>query len=450
MNGDAPSASRVNTVPPPGLPAVPGDTLASLLARDRVSWDILHDRYGPLLELVRIMIGVVPNCDRYLEIWEPAFRTYNILMPNFFNVPFSSFGLRSAPADIVGMGMYVASRTAECPYCSAHTCSFALRRGASPEKLAQALVGGETFTPGELATIAVARSLARVPSEVTVSERAALTRCFGPEKAEWIVLGIVMTGFLNKFMDTIGVELEDPTVAEVSTTMGTGWSPGRAGGDLNPTAPALPPRADTLRTKLAMLPLLPAAVRLDTTWQRGVPGTWPKAGAFLRDLTGHDFPVLSRLRHGRAIKSVASILRENLDPKTTVVGLETKVLVGVIFAEIVADQALAADVRALAPKNGVTEPRLNEARRFAVDPNAEPPGGDSKRRAALLLARAASPSPAEIDTGIVSACRDAEVSAPAIVEVVTWLAVLQMLHRLTSYYEFEPAVSAAATGISSH
>jgi hypothetical protein len=53
-----------------------------------VSWETLHNRYGPLLELVRTVVGVVPYCDRYREIWEPAFRTYNIVVPNFSNLPF--------------------------------------------------------------------------------------------------------------------------------------------------------------------------------------------------------------------------------------------------------------------------------------------------------------------------------------------------------------------------
>ena len=113
-------------------PPAPEHSLAALLADDRVSWQTLQQRYGPLLELVEVLIGVVPNCDRYLEIWEPAFRTYNVMVPNFLNLPASVLGLGGAPADLVGLGMYVSSRAAECPYCSAHTCSFTLRRGASP------------------------------------------------------------------------------------------------------------------------------------------------------------------------------------------------------------------------------------------------------------------------------------------------------------------------------
>lgn len=417
------------------------DTLASLLAEARVPFETLQARYGPLLELVHTLIGVVPNCDRYLEIWEPAFRAYNILVPNLLNVPFSVFGVRSAPASVVGMGMYVASRVAECPYCTAHSCSFALRRGASPEKMAQLLVGGETFTPGELATVAVARSLARVPSELTAAEREAFQRCFPPDQAEWILLGIVVMGFLNKFMNAIGVELEPTTAAETAAILGPDWSSGVAGRALDPAARSRPPSADTLRTKLRIVPRMPTALRLDTAWQRGVPGTWPEAGAFLRGATGHDFPVLGRLRHGRAVKGIATALRDNLDPATTVTGLPVKALAGVIFAEIVADQELAGAARALAAKQGVATAQIEEAKRFARDPAAAP-GGDARDRALLLLARAASPSPAAIDAGIVAVCREAEIPAPAIVELVTWLALLQLLHRLISYHAPGPASAA--------
>ena len=434
------------------------DTLVPLLAEHRVPWETLHDRYGPLLELVHTLIGVVPNCDRYLEIWPPAFRTYNILVPNFLNLPFTVFGVGGAPADVVGIGMYVASRTAGCPYCSAHSCSFALRRGASIEKVAQALVGGTApFTPGELATVAVARSLAQVPCSLTAAERDALTGCFGPGDAEWIVAGIAMMGFLNKFMDAIGVELEPGVVAETATTLGPGWSAGKAGAALDPGGRRTPPPPrDGVWTKLRIVPYMPAALRLDREWLRGVPSGWPAIGAFLRDSTGHDFPVLARLRHARVSRSVAAMLRENLDPATTAVGLDVKVLAGVVFAEVVADRALGADVRALAARQGVREPSLDAARRFATTgdeldadeaaasaasgagPMGPAANGDVARaRAALLLARAASPSPAEIDAGIVAACRRGELGAPAIIEIVTWLAVLQMLHRLSSYHRVE-------------
>jgi alkylhydroperoxidase family enzyme len=64
----------------------------------------------------------------------------------------------------------------------------------------------------------------------------------------------------------------------------------------------------------------------------------------------------------------------------------------------------------------------------------ELPAGNPKLRAALTLARAASPSPARIDADVVAACREGGLSAPAVVEVVCWLSVLQLLHRLSCFY----------------
>jgi alkylhydroperoxidase family enzyme len=409
------------------------ETLVPLLRDDMVSWDTLHERYGSVLKLVEILLGVVPNCDRYLEIWPPGFRTYNVMVPNFLNLPAPIFGVGGAPGDVVGLGMYVTSRVAECPYCSAHACSFAMRRGASPELVAQALVtGAGSCSRGELATIAVARSLARIPCELTAAERDELIAVFGRERAEWIVLAIVMMGFLNKFMNAIGVELEQPVLAEVKTTIGPEWDPGAAGAALPDDVTAKPPpRSDGLRTKLRVVPLIPGVVRLDAQWQKGVPKTWPAAGEFLRERVGHDFPVLSRLRHKRAVRAITTMLRDNLDASTSVIGLDVKVLAGLVFCTVVADEPLAADMRALAGPGAELEAALHYAR--CGDDAALPPG-DAELHALLKLARAASPSPAELDAETVAACRESGLSAGAIVELITWLSVLQMLHRLSCFY----------------
>src|SRR4051794_31365864 len=265
--------------------SAPADTeasLADLLHEDRVPWERLERDYGPLLKLVSALLGVVPNCDPYLEIWPPAFRTYNVMVPNFLNLPAPVFGV-GTPGNVIGLGMYVASRASECPYCSAHACSFALRRGSSAEKMAKALVADDaSFDEGELATVAVARSLARIPSELTDAEHDALIEAHGPGRAEWIVLAIVMMGFLNKFMNAIGVELEEPVVAEVSDVIdASGWIPGAAGGALpEDVATKPPPPADGVATKLRIVPLLPGVIRLDSAWQKGVPKAWPEVGEF--------------------------------------------------------------------------------------------------------------------------------------------------------------------------
>src|SRR5580692_7614776 len=149
--------------------------LVDLLREDAVPMAALYERYGPLLDLVRELIGVVPNCDPYLEIWPTAFRSYNVMVPNLLNLPVGVW----APDPAVGLALYVASRTAGCAYCSAHTCSFALRRGATADTVAHAVDADPAGTARDRAVIAVAKKLSTVPATITDADRAALVAACG-------------------------------------------------------------------------------------------------------------------------------------------------------------------------------------------------------------------------------------------------------------------------------
>ena len=138
-------------------------------------------------------------------------------------------------------------------------------------------------------------------------------------------------------------------------------------------------------------------------------------GDFLRSKTGHDFPVLSRLTHRRAIRAIAATVRDNFDAATSVIGLPLKARIGLVYAEVVGDATLASEVENLS----LRDPSYLD---------------DASARAALQLARAASSSPAQIDAGVVEACREARLGAAATIEIVAWLALLQMLHRLSAFY----------------
>jgi hypothetical protein len=104
-------------------------TLANALEPHAVSLDLLRQRHGVLLAVADKMLGVVPNAGRYLEIWPVGFRTYNLLAPTFLNMPALMLS-GGKQKKLVGLVMYATSRAAQCAYCSAHSCSFALRRGA--------------------------------------------------------------------------------------------------------------------------------------------------------------------------------------------------------------------------------------------------------------------------------------------------------------------------------
>lgn len=403
--------------------------LAPLLHDSMVGWQDLDDRYHALLELVRVLLGVVPNCDRYLEIWPPAFRSYNVMVPNLLNLPVPVLGLGGPPPAVVGLAMYVASRTAECPYCTAHTCSFALRRGADTEKVAAALLPDRTsFGPGELAAVAVAQSLASEPGELLAADKAALVSAYGQRGAEWVALSAVMMGFLNKFMDAIGVELEQDVVREVRGTLGDAWAPGRTEAGLEPDqSPRAAPPVDAFWSRLQILRLLPAAIRYDRRAQRGTPSGRAALARHLLQVTGHDFPVLAQVQSARARRAIGTMLTQNLDPATSIVGVRTKLLAGAVYAAVVADPHLQGDVAALGARAGLPPETMAAAAAFGRYEEPSP-----EAATVLMLAREASSSPAALSEATVEDCRR-ELSPAALIEVVTWLSVLQLLHRLTRY-----------------
>jgi alkylhydroperoxidase family enzyme len=377
--------------------------LVELLEQEAVPFETLHTRYGSLLELVRKLLGMVPNCDTYLEIWPPAFRTYNVMVPNLLNLPFLGWGL-GAPRSTVGLAMYVSSRTAGCAYCSAHSCSFALRRGATVEEVTSALDAERTLTAADRVAVRVARSLAVVPASVDDETRAELWRQFSEKNAEWVVLAIAMMGFLNKAMDALGVPLEEPVACEVNGVIGpSGWKPGQ---HMSTTVlDGDPPGADSLLTRLSFIRYAPQAIKLDKGWTQGVPDRWPAVGEFLRRTTGHSFPVLSHLRHRRAVRAIATMIKENLSE--SVIGLDNKLAAGLIYAHTIGNLSLAQELRALG------------ARELPDSPTQ-------------TLAGAISSSPAAVNQSVLESSR--AISAAGIVELVTFVSVLQMLHRLSSFY----------------
>lgn len=161
------------------------------------------------------------------------------------------------------------------------------------------------LSDADRAAVRVARALSVIPAEIREDDRRALRRHFSTANEEWIVLAVAMMGWLNKTMDGRGVPLEAPTVAEVNGLIAaSGWTPGKhMNGGLPSATP--PPRADSLGTRFGMIRHAPNAISLDKQWTKGVPNRWPTAGEFLRKTTGHDFPVLGRLRHRSAIRPTA-------------------------------------------------------------------------------------------------------------------------------------------------
>jgi hypothetical protein len=209
---------------------------------------------------------------------------------------------------------------AECPYCSAHTCSYALRRGATPE----AIIGNRT--PREQAVVTLAEGMSRIPFQVSKTVVKNFVDQFPPVEAEKIVLSIGLMGFLNKFMDAIGVELEQESINDVGKLLSkTEWKAGNHIEGQPDVSKSTIPKADNLMTYLKVIRQGPGADRLERGWTRGVPNSYPKAGTFLLDLTGHSFPFLAFFSQKRIVRALTTVLRDNLDKSKTVLGLTANI-----------------------------------------------------------------------------------------------------------------------------
>jgi len=125
---------------------------------------------------------------------------------------------------------HVASRTAGCQYCMAHTAGGALHFGVEDEKLA-AVWDYQTsplFSAAERIALDFAVAAAAVPNGVTDEMFANLRRHWDEEQIVEIIGVIAAFGFLNRWNDTLATPLEDEPIAIGEKFLAShGWSPGK-------------------------------------------------------------------------------------------------------------------------------------------------------------------------------------------------------------------------------
>lgn len=417
------------------------NTLAAWMEPQAVSFDLLQERYSSLLGLVQSLLGVVPNCDRYMEIWPVSFRTYNLMVPNFINLPQMLFGI-GAPKDLVGLALYASSRASECPYCTAHCCSFAQRRGAHPDTMS-----GST-TPAQAAVIEVASALGAMPHKCERTHVETLRHHLKPDHAEWIGMGIAMMGFLNKFMDALGVPLERESVADSHAILAqSGMGLGKHFDGALPSS--VPPPKDNWRLYLSVARLAPGAIRFDSTWLAEVPKDQKEARPYLQRLTGADVPLLDRMALPRPRRALTSMLRENLSPSQSLLGLREKALVALVFAKFCDNEARKADSKGLLElHNGTLDPSSNvvlekvstgpvPTTQAALDETTETlmAVGFSRRDSVIIqVAHALAPSPSALNR-VTMDFATSLLTPEEIVELVTWLSIQQLMHRLDVFLD---------------
>ena len=125
---------------------------------------------------------------------------------------------------------HVASRSAGCKYCMAHTADGAARLGVDAQKL-DAVWEYQTsplYSAAERAALDVAVAAGCVPNAVTDEMFLELRKHWSEEQIVEIVGVIALFGFLNRWNDTFATPLEDEPLAFAEKNLAShGWDSGK-------------------------------------------------------------------------------------------------------------------------------------------------------------------------------------------------------------------------------
>jgi uncharacterized peroxidase-related enzyme len=178
------------------------------------------------LKVVESMLGFVPNSTLVMAR-RPE------LLAAFQQLAAAALGPGRVDAGLKILVGHVASRSAGCRYCIAHTAHIAERRHVPAEKI-EAVWDYEhsaLFTPAERAALAFAQAAGAVPNAVEESDYAALRNHFDEEQIVELLGVVALYGFLNRWNDSLGTPLEaQPREFAERHLAASGWSAGKHGG----------------------------------------------------------------------------------------------------------------------------------------------------------------------------------------------------------------------------
>ncbi|MPY70681.1 MAG: carboxymuconolactone decarboxylase family protein [Alphaproteobacteria bacterium] len=138
----------------------------------------------------------------------------------------------SVPLPLKNLVGHMASRSAGCQYCVAHTGSNASRSGVEDRKIAAIweYENSPLFSDAERAALRFAQAGAQVPNMVTDDDVEELKKHFTSFQIVELTSVISVFGFLNRWNDTMATTLEEePTGFAERALAGAGWAIGKHG-----------------------------------------------------------------------------------------------------------------------------------------------------------------------------------------------------------------------------
>jgi uncharacterized peroxidase-related enzyme len=127
---------------------------------------------------------------------------------------------------------YLASLTAGCRYCQAHTIRAAERYGGSDERMAEIwnYERSPLFTPAEKAAFAFAQAASTVPNAVDEPIGAALRQHWTDAEIVEILGVVALFGYLNRWNDSMATTIEAGAIESGEKHLAArGWAAGKHG-----------------------------------------------------------------------------------------------------------------------------------------------------------------------------------------------------------------------------
>ena len=123
----------------------------------------------------------------------------------------SIFGSKHLTIDLINLIALASSLSSGCKYCQAHTSHGASRAGVSSEKIADILKYKESkkFNDSEKAALDLAFSAGETPNASKKEHFVKLQKFYTDDAIIDIVGVIALFGFLNRWNDTLGTNLEN-------------------------------------------------------------------------------------------------------------------------------------------------------------------------------------------------------------------------------------------------
>jgi uncharacterized peroxidase-related enzyme len=181
----------------------------------------LADLFGPVIE----RMGFIPTSQLVMAHKPELVRAFVALTHAVYRQVDGSI-----PLQLKALIGNMASKSAGCMYCVAHTGSNASRFGADHGKIAAiwTFETSELFSDAERAALSFAQAAAQAPNAVTDADFAELRRHFTDFQIVEIMSVVAMFGYLNRWNDSMATTLEEePVVYAEAALADTGWAAGK-------------------------------------------------------------------------------------------------------------------------------------------------------------------------------------------------------------------------------